>query len=61
MGTARNLLSLTFGARVFRCNEDKFDADKLAELGKPFPELLDSIAQLRHTAVHRVRVSANKV
>ncbi|KAH9204179.1 hypothetical protein DL95DRAFT_418454 [Leptodontidium sp. 2 PMI_412] len=48
-------------ARVFLCSEDKFDADKLVELGKPFPELLDSIAQLRHTAVHRVRVSANKV
>jgi len=32
-----------------------------SELGKSFHELLDSIAQLRHTAVHRVRVSANKV
>jgi hypothetical protein len=54
-------VELNIWARVFRCNEDKFDADKLVELGKPFPELLNSIAQLRHTAVHRVRVSANKV
>lgn len=54
-------VELNIWARVFRCNEDKFDAEKLLELGKPFPELLDSIAQLRHTAVHRVRVSANKV
>jgi hypothetical protein len=54
-------VELNIWAWVFRCNEDKFDADKLVELGKPFPELLDSIAQLRHTAVHRVRVSANKV
>ena len=46
---------------MFRSNEDKFDAEKLADLGKPFPELLDSIAQLRHTAVHRIRVSAIKV
>ncbi|PVH69905.1 hypothetical protein DL98DRAFT_438000 [Cadophora sp. DSE1049] len=54
-------VELNIWARVFRCNEDKFDAEKLVELGKPFPELLDSIAQLRHTAVHRVRVSANKL
>lgn len=43
-------VELNIWARVFRCNEDKFDAEKLLELGKPFPELLDSIAQLRHTA-----------
>jgi len=54
-------VELNIWARVFRCNEDKFDVDKLVELGKPFPELLDSIAQLRHTAVNRVRVSANTV
>lgn len=54
-------VELNTWARVFRCNEDKFDAEKLLELGEPFPELLDSIAQLRHTAVHRIRVSANKV
>ncbi|KAL3418769.1 ubiquinol-cytochrome-c reductase cytochrome c1 [Phlyctema vagabunda] len=54
-------VELNIWARVFRHNEDKFDAEKLIELGKPFPELLDSIAQLRHTAVHRVRVSANTV
>ncbi|KAG9228717.1 hypothetical protein BJ875DRAFT_489597 [Amylocarpus encephaloides] len=53
-------VELNIWARVFRGNEDKFDAEKLLELRKPFPELLDSIAQLRHTAVHRVRVSANK-
>ena len=54
-------VELNIWARVFRSNEDKFDAEKLADLGKPFPELLDSIAQLRHTAVHRIRVSAIKV
>ncbi|CZT06979.1 uncharacterized protein RAG0_12548 [Rhynchosporium agropyri] len=51
-------VELNIWARVFRRNEDKFDAEKLVELEKPFPELLDSIAQLRHTAVHRIRVSA---
>ena len=54
-------VELNIWARVFRHNEDRFDAEKLLDLGKPFSELLDSIAQLRHTAVHRVRVSANKV
>lgn len=54
-------VELNTWARVFRSNEDKFDADKLAELGRPFSGFLDSIAQLRHTAVHRVRISANRV
>ena len=54
-------VELNIWARVFRGNEDKFHADQLDELGKPIPEFLDSIAQLRHTAVHRVRVSANRV
>ncbi|KAE9381226.1 hypothetical protein N431DRAFT_551376 [Stipitochalara longipes BDJ] len=54
-------VELNIWARVFHSNENKFDADKLNELGKPFSELLDSIAQIRNTAVHRVRVSANKV
>lgn len=54
-------VELNIWAGVFRHNEDKFDTEKLLDLGMPFPELLDSIAQLRHTAVHRVRVSANKV
>ncbi|KAH6717626.1 hypothetical protein BKA61DRAFT_571715 [Leptodontidium sp. MPI-SDFR-AT-0119] len=48
-------VELNIWVRVFRCNEDKFDAEKLLELGKPFSELLDLIARLRHTAVHRVR------
>lgn len=51
-------VELNIWARLFRCNVDKFDAEKLVELGKPFTELLDSMAQLRHTAVHRIRVSA---
>ena len=46
---------------MFRSNKDKFDADKLDQLGCPFPDFLDSIAQLRHIAIHRIRVSANRV
>lgn len=30
-------------------------------MGKPFPQVLDSMAQLRHTAVHRIRVTVNRV
>lgn len=48
-------------ARIFRENEDRFDANKLAELGKPFPDLLSSIAEIRHTAVHRLQISANTI
>lgn len=30
-------------------------------LGKPFAEILESVTQLRHTAVHRLRVRANRL
>jgi hypothetical protein len=30
-------------------------------LGKPFAQILDSIVHLRHTAVHRLRISANRL
>jgi hypothetical protein len=43
---------------IFLLNQDKFAVKDIEELGKPFAELLDSISQLRHTAVHRLRVSA---
>ena len=54
-------VELNVWAGVFRKNEEKFDTEKIFELKKPFPELLHSIAQIRHTAVHRVQVSANTV
>lgn len=30
-------------------------------MGKPLPQVVDSMAQLRHTAVHRIRVTLNRV
>lgn len=45
--------------RIFLTYQDEFSADELKDLGRPFPELLDSITQLRHAAVHRIRLSAN--
>lgn len=46
---------------LFRAKETLFDAERLAAIGKPFPDLLSSIAQVRHTAVHRLRVTAGRV
>ena len=40
---------------------DKFPAIAIAELGKPLAQLLDSIIHLRHTAVHRLRVTVTRV
>lgn len=54
-------VELNIWTQVFRCNEDRFGADKIEVLGKPFPDYLESIAEIRHTAVHRVRVTANRV
>ena len=48
-------------SRIFLSNQDKFSTDALGELGKPLEELLDSIAQLRHTAVHRLRLSVKRI
>ena len=48
-------------SRVLRSHEDKFSQADLQELGKPFPDVLDSISHLRHTAVHRLRISANRL
>lgn len=48
-------------AHIFARNEGKFEPDKIASLEKPFPNLLKAIAQVRHTAVHRIRVSAKSV
>lgn len=45
--------------RIFLTYKGEFPVDELVNLGKPFPGLLDSITQLRHAAVHRIRLSAN--
>jgi hypothetical protein len=47
--------------RIFRCNMDKLSADILLELGKPVAVILESVTQLRHTAVHRVRITVTRV
>lgn len=52
---------LNLWSKVFLEHEDKFAADEMDELGKPFEELLDSMAHLRHTAVHRLRVTVNRI
>jgi hypothetical protein len=51
-------VELNIWTRELLCNKDRFDADRINGLGKPFPDFLKSI---RHTAVHRVRVTANRV
>jgi len=46
---------------VFLSHQEKFSADAIIELGKPLVTVLDSITQLRHTAVHRLRVRLTRV
>jgi hypothetical protein len=52
-------VELNTWARILRSNQDRFRQADLEGLGKPFAELLDSLSHLRHTAVHRLRISAN--
>ena len=51
-------MELNIWARLFASHSDKFEPGKIAELGKPFRNLLDTIAKLRHTTVHRIRISS---
>ena len=39
----------------------QFSKESTGGLGKPLGELLESVAQLRHTAVHRIMISVNRV
>ncbi|KAI7423213.1 hypothetical protein KC336_g7943 [Hortaea werneckii] len=54
-------VELNIWSSVFRLRKETFSPDSLAEMGKPLPQVLDSMAQLRHTAVHRIRVAVNRV
>lgn len=46
--------------RVLLTYQNQFNASDLRNAGKPLPDLLDSITQLRHAAVHRLRLTANR-
>jgi hypothetical protein len=39
----------------------KVKPELVAQRGRPLSEILNSLSQLRHTAVHRIRVTANRV
>lgn len=39
----------------------KVNPELVAQRGRPLPEILNSLSQLRHTAVHRIRVTANRI
>ena len=44
---------------IFLTYESEFNLRDVEDIGKSFSKLLDSIIQLRHTAVHRVRLTAD--
>lgn len=46
---------------IFRSREELFDPQKVTALGSSFADLRSSIASIRHTAVHRLRVTAGRV
>lgn len=54
-------VELNVWCHAFRCNMHLFDPSRTELLGKPLPDFLGTTAQLRHTAVHRLRLSAKKV
>ena len=52
---------LNIWARFLRSKQPGFPTDSIADLGKPYSELLDSLVEVRHTAVHRIRVTVSRV
>jgi len=54
-------VELNIWAHIFASNQGKFESNKIASLGKSFSDLLNAVAQLRHTTVHRIRISARSV
>ncbi|KAK5074428.1 hypothetical protein PMZ80_011243 [Knufia obscura] len=54
-------VELNLWTQIFMRNQDKFPQEDVDRVGKPLHQLFDSVAQLRHTAVHRLRITANRV
>ncbi|RMZ79333.1 hypothetical protein DV737_g3420, partial [Chaetothyriales sp. CBS 132003] len=52
-------VELNIWARTLLDNQGRFQPVDLDNLGQPFSELTSSIIRIRHTVVHRLRVSAN--
>lgn len=46
---------------IFRRHNPEFSAQKINTLGKPLGEFLTSITQIRHTAVHRTRLTTKTI
>lgn len=54
-------VELNVWSKLLLSNSDKLAISKVEQLGKPLDMVFDTLAQLRHTAVHRLRVSANRI
>jgi hypothetical protein len=46
--------------KILLTHREEFNQRSVDEIGKPLLDLFNSIAQLRHTAVHRLRLTANR-
>lgn len=54
-------IELNLWARILANHQSKFPQQDIDNLGKPLSELFDTIAQLRHTSVHRLQVGAVRI
>ncbi|KAF1912678.1 hypothetical protein BDU57DRAFT_598109 [Ampelomyces quisqualis] len=53
--TCAEAVELNIWAKVFVQHQEKLDPASNSKLGKPLADLCNSIAEIRHTAVHRLR------
>lgn len=54
-------VELNVWASVLLEQQAKVNSELVAERGRPMSEIMNSLSHLRHTAVHRIRVTANRV
>ena len=53
------MINIDIWSKTFKTVQ--FSNGSISGLGKPLSELLDSMAHLRHSAVHRTAISVNRV
>jgi len=54
-------VELNIWAKTLAANQCRFEQQGIANLGKPLAEVLESVARIRHTAVHRLHVTVVRV
>ena len=59
--TCPESVELNIWAKVLLSNPDRFPEQEMPEFGRPLADILNSASHIRHTAVHRLRITVNRI